>query len=243
MIPKVIHYCWFSGEEKPQSIQNCLNSWPDFTKGYEIKEWTLKEFDPTISAFAHQAFIKKKWAFVADYFRLWVLYNYGGIYLDSDVILHKSFDNYLKNRFFISWETLDLLGPHVLGSEKGHPLIKLYLDYYSGINFIDDTNTSKLTPIPYIITPLTVSHYGLRGGFKQKLKDGVNIYPINIFTINNNDGENVAEHLFASSWKDVNDCNYLNDRLIPYYKKYSGFWGKTKYISEKLIKKLKKTFK
>jgi mannosyltransferase OCH1-like enzyme len=240
MIPKMVHCCWFSGEEKPDILKKYRESWDIQLKNYQIKEWTTADFNPNLCNFSSQAYNKKKWAFVADYFRLWVLYNYGGIYLDSDILLHQNFDKYLSDRVFMSWETFDLLGAHVMGAEKGHPLIKKYLDHYQNLNFMDNQGNCNMTPIPRIITPLTIRAINLRGGLTQKYKNGTVIYPMNIFTINNDDGMNVAEHLFISSWKDELDCNYLEDRLKLYYNKYSGIMGRIKYCYEKLVKKFKK---
>ena len=89
-----------SGEPFPELIQECINSWKKFLPDYEIIEWNKDNFDVNISLFTKEAFDARKYAFVSDYVRLYVLYNYGGIYLDSDIKVLKSFDSLLNNKAF-----------------------------------------------------------------------------------------------------------------------------------------------
>jgi len=84
-IPKVIHYCWFGQDPFSQDVEKCLASWKKQMPDYEIIEWNTKNFDVNMCAYTRQAFEAGKYAFVSDYARLHILYNYGGIYLDSDV--------------------------------------------------------------------------------------------------------------------------------------------------------------
>ena len=97
-IPKVIHYCWFGGHEKPKLINKCLETWKRYLKDYEIMEWNEENFNIDICSFTKEAYEDKKWAFVSDYCRLWVLYNYGGIYLDTDIEILKPLDDLLDNK-------------------------------------------------------------------------------------------------------------------------------------------------
>ena len=80
MIPKVIHYCWFGGNEKPDIIKKCIQSWREKCPDYEIKEWNESNFDVTINRYMYEAYQNKKWGFVPDYARAWIIYHYGGIY-------------------------------------------------------------------------------------------------------------------------------------------------------------------
>ena len=84
-IPKIIHYCWLGGKEKPQDVQQYMNGWKEKLKDYEIKEWNEYNFDVNIIPYTSEAYRVKKYAFVSDYARFWILYNYGGIYFDTDV--------------------------------------------------------------------------------------------------------------------------------------------------------------
>ena len=91
-IPKVIHYCWFGKNPKPPLIQKCMDSWKQVLPEYEIIEWNEDNFDVAENQYAKEAYENKKWAFVTDYVRLKVLYEHGGIYLDSDVEILKPMD-------------------------------------------------------------------------------------------------------------------------------------------------------
>ena len=94
MIPKVIHYCWFGGNPKPKLAEKCIKSWKKYCPDYEIIEWNEDNFDISAAPlYVRQAYEAKKWAFVTDYVRLEVVYNHGGVYLDTDVELLKSLDS------------------------------------------------------------------------------------------------------------------------------------------------------
>ena len=93
MIPKKIHYIWLSGDEKPEMIRKCLRSWERMAPDFEVREWSSRDFSfDTMPDFVREAYTEKKWAFVSDYLRLYLLFNHGGIYLDSDVYLKKPLD-------------------------------------------------------------------------------------------------------------------------------------------------------
>ena len=100
MIPKKIHLCWFGNGKMDETVQNCIKSWKEKLPDYEIKIWNEENFDINISKYTKDAYKAEKWAFVSDYVRLWVLYNEGGIYLDSDVEIIKSLDELLYNKVF-----------------------------------------------------------------------------------------------------------------------------------------------
>lgn len=104
MIPKVIHYCWFGNNEMPPLIKRCIASWRKVLPDYEIKQWDESNFDFNMAPLCREAYAAKKWAFVADYCRIYALYTEGGIYMDTDVMVMKSFDEFLKYSFFSSQE-------------------------------------------------------------------------------------------------------------------------------------------
>ena len=103
MIPKIIHYCWFGRNPLPQSAIKCINSWKKFFPDYEIKEWNEQNFDVNIIPYTSEAYQAKKYAFVSDYARMWVLYNYGGIYFDTDVEVIKPMKDIVENDLL--WES------------------------------------------------------------------------------------------------------------------------------------------
>ncbi len=158
MIPKIIHYCWFSGESYPTIIQECLSSWKKILVGYEFRQWTAKDivFD---NPFVKKAYKDKKWAFVTDYMRLKILYNEGGIFLDTDVLMIKPFDMLLHYKSFWNFACNGMVEPVVVGSEKGNDIIKSCLEYYLNLSEQDLIDYCYIE-IPKVITPI-FQQYGL----------------------------------------------------------------------------------
>jgi len=158
LIPKIIHFCWLSGDPYPDLVRRCIQSWEDKLPDYEIFLWDMDRFDIHSVPWVEQACEAKKWAFAADYIRLYALYNYGGIYLDSDVEVLKSFDDLLERPCFFGREhTPDRIdASHIVeaatfGAEPKHPLIKKCLDYYEGRNFRINESAVDTTVLPHIM--------------------------------------------------------------------------------------------
>lgn len=105
MIPKIIHYIWFGGNPLPELAVKCIESWKKYCPDYEIMIWDERNFDVSVCAYTKEAYDAKKWAFVSDYVRLKALYEYGGIYMDTDVELVKSLDGFLHEKAFSGFET------------------------------------------------------------------------------------------------------------------------------------------
>lgn len=148
MIPKIIHLCWLSGDPYPTDIQLCLDSWKKHLPDYEIWLWDTKRFDIDSTRWTRQAFDAKKYAFAADYIRLYALYNYGGIYLDSDVLVYKSFDPLLSLPYFVGHDQAGCFEAAVIGCEPGCQWIKDILDSYDGMPFIREDGTYDMLPMP-----------------------------------------------------------------------------------------------
>lgn len=212
-IPKVIHYCWFSGEEMSPFIKDCLNTWSNVMPEYKIKLWDADSFDFSSVPFVQEAFQAKKWAFVADYVRLYALYSEGGIYLDSDVKVFKNFSDFLEYDFFTSHELhpgnftifeqskLDhnfrpknkndlIYGLNVqaaiMGAKKGNLFLKDCLDFYIDKHLIDKNN--KLLCDEYIIGPI-ISKYAEKYGYvykdsEQILENNMIIFKSDVFVGN-----------------------------------------------------------
>ena len=106
MIPKTIHYCWFGRNPKPKLAQKCIRSWKKYCPDYEIIEWNEDNFDVNMNGYTRMCYEHKKWAFLSDYTRLWVVYRYGGIYFDTDVELLKNPDFLLNETAFFGFETV-----------------------------------------------------------------------------------------------------------------------------------------
>ena len=176
MIPKIIHYCWFGGNEKSPLIKRCIESWKIFCPDYEIKEWNESNFDVNCNAYVKKAYEMKKWAFVADYARFYVLYQYGGVYLDTDVQLVKNIDELrLKGKFagFGNDETVST--GLILATEKNDWLCKKVMDTYIGEEFVWD-DPSKILAIGRRVTRILIDS-GLKPNGQMQMVQDYTIYP------------------------------------------------------------------
>lgn len=152
MIPKIIHYCWLSNDAVPANLQACMDSWRKKLPDYEFMLWNFDRFPKEKSKWVMQAFDNHKYAFAADYIRLYALYNYGGIYLDMDVEVLKTFNPLLQLRTMLCWQKgADGLEVATFGTEKGAKWIGDCLEYYNGRDFILPDGTLSTTPLPNIV--------------------------------------------------------------------------------------------
>lgn len=139
MIPKKIHFCWLSGDEFPPLIQYCINTWKRILPDYEIILWDTKRFDINSVVWVKEAFEAKKYAFAADYIRLYAVYTEGGIYLDSDVEMVKSFNDLLTNKAFIGFEAAtEAVEAAVFGGEPGTEWCRKAMEFYHDKHFSMD---------------------------------------------------------------------------------------------------------
>ena len=152
MIPKIIHFCWLSNDAYPPLIKKCINTWKEKLPDYELVLWDTNRFNLDDNIWAKQAFESKKYAFAADYIRLHAVYNYGGIYLDTDIEVIKSFNNLLECPYFIGSEGDGIIEAGVLGAEKHSDWVKQSLDYYTGKEFIKIDGSFNTKPLPNIMT-------------------------------------------------------------------------------------------
>ena len=186
MIPKVIHYCWFGGNPLPETAQKCIASWKKYCPDYEIKEWNETNIDISSVDYMKEAYEEKAWGFVSDVARLQIIYEHGGIYMDTDVEIVKSLDVLLNNSAFFGMEDSSRNIPYVasglgFGAEKGNDLIGKILSDYQNRSFRKDNGILDKTPSPVIQTSL------LKGkGFQQKnvlqIIDNAYIYPTEYFS-------------------------------------------------------------
>ena len=140
-IPKVIHYCWFGKGEMPKITEKCIKSWEKFCPGYEIICHNEDNFDLSKNTFIAEAYSDRNFAIVSDYVRAYVLYNYGGIYMDTDVEVLGSFDKFLDHTMFLGFEEGNFVGTCVMGTEKGHELMKTYLSHYDNMAYFNEDGT------------------------------------------------------------------------------------------------------
>lgn len=209
MIPKIIHYCWLSKDNKPESIRKCIDSWRKYLPEFELRLWDIDSFDFNSIAFTREALSAKRWAFVSDYIRLYALYNYGGVYLDSDVQCFGVIDDLLDNRFFSGLEMRDkehtdiYIEAAIMGAEAHHPFIKKALDHYSNRSFLMEDGTMDLTPIPTILSQMIDNQYHwVRKDETTHLADGITIYPTDIIANSNCPRKKSVKlyHLNNRSW-------------------------------------------
>ena len=162
MIPKIIHLCWLSGDAYPPMIQTCIDSWKRHLPDYEIRVWDTKRFDVNSTLWTRQAFEVKKYAFAADYIRLYALYHEGGIYLDSDVLVYRSFDNLLDLPYFIGEDFIHLFEPAIIGCEPGNPWIGKVLERYQDRPFIQADGTYDMLALPLVFRQQLSATYSFR---------------------------------------------------------------------------------
>lgn len=151
MIPKIIHFCWLSKDPYPQLIEKCINTWHKYLPDYKFILWDSNSIDLNSNIWLKQAFETKKYAFAADYIRFYALYNYGGIYLDTDVEVLKSFNPLLNTEYFIGEEASGDAEAAVLGSKIYSPWIRECLDYYDNRPFIKADGSYDMKPLPLLI--------------------------------------------------------------------------------------------
>lgn len=186
MIPKIIHYCWFSkdkNKELPVEVQKSIESWKRVLPDYEIKLWNEDTFDINSTTWTKQCYECgcASYAYLADYVRFWALYNYGGIYLDADQMVTKSLDSFLDNKMVVGMINPNEIGWCVIGAEKGNPTIKSLLDSYNR-PYINSDNTLGCININYTATSTLKKLYDFNGSVDLLQKfDGLTIYPKTFF--------------------------------------------------------------
>lgn len=210
MIPKTIHYCWFGHGPLPELAQKCIASWRKYLPDYEIKEWNENNFDVNILPYTADAYAAKKYAFVSDYARFWVLYHYGGVYFDTDVEVIRSMDDVLEKGPFMGLEVIDpkpLVAPGLgLAAVQGMELYEAILSKFELMTFgAPDGTINPYTMIP-MVTERLLSR-GLRGDGAIEHIDGVDVYPPEWFNpFDDATGQLVKTsnthtiHWYAKSW-------------------------------------------
>ena len=225
-IPRTIHYCWFSGETKSVIMRECIKSWERVMPEYQIKCWDASLLDFNVP-FIKQAYECKNWAFVTDYMRFYILWKEGGIYLDSDVEVYKSFDPFLKQAFFsgieydekpfqqIGLSLIDQEGhlatpvfqnksfglaieAAIIGAVKGHPYIKACLDYYQNTDYMENNGTIFRKECPVVMAETAIPYGFIFKNIEQELKEGMCLYPYPTFVY----GEGFEEKsAYARHWR------------------------------------------
>ena len=180
IVPKIIHYCWFGRGKIPEKEAKCMESWSLYCPDYMIKFWNEDNFDIRCNRYVYEAYMEKKYAFVSDYVRLWAIYNYGGIYLDTDVELLKNLDAFLVHKAFSGFESRYYIPTGIMGGEKNSDYFKYLLSYYDNRHFIVNGKPDLTTNV-VTITQMTKERYNLKihNGYID-FDDGV-MYPQEVF--------------------------------------------------------------
>lgn len=234
MIPHVIHYCWFGRGPKPELAIKCIDSWKKMFPGYKIIEWNEDNFNVNMIPYTAEAYRLKKYAFVSDYARFWILYNYGGLYFDTDVEVINNFDDIVSKGAFMGcelWENNNKeLIPSIaaglgLGAEKGNSFYKKILDIYKTKHFATPKGAISDTVVT-IITKLIKQEKPDIDLNKITTFENITIYPFDYFCpIVANTGKTFfterthSIHHYMATWKNKKP-----------YSKYQKLTTRLKYI-------------
>lgn len=222
-IPKVIHYCWFGKKEMPDFLKKCIASWKRVCPDYEIIEWNESNYDVSKFSYSKEAYENGKYGFVTDIARLDILYTYGGIYLDTDVMLLKSPEPLLFQKAFVGvekWGNINSGG--MMGAEPGHPMLKELLDYRKQFHFVNDDGSLNLETngvyetIPFI-------NRGMKINNTLQVINDVTVYPSSVFhPYDYMSGEDRMEewtfskHYFYGGWMEKSDIDNRTDTQCKY---------------------------
>ena len=206
MIPKVIHYCWFGHSKLPSDTKRYIETWKKYCPDYEIKEWNESNFDIDCCKFVRQAYDNKAWAFVSDYARLKIVYDNGGIYLDTDVELLKNLDFLLDNSFFACVSQIECLCATGLGygAEAGNPVVRKMMEVYESMEF--DLKKKEQIACPYI-NDSVIKSFGYKLCDEMIKVNGMTILPPRYMDpLSPGDSKNllcedtISIHHYSASW-------------------------------------------
>lgn len=200
-IPKIIHCCWFGNGEKSELIQKCMDSWKKYAPDFEIMEWNESNCNIHTNRYVEEAYEKKQYAFVSDYFRLKALYDHGGVYMDTDMELHQPLESFLYAKAFFAFETPLFIHAGILGAEKNCGLIGELRRSYEEDTFDLTECPGEDFTIPRRLTQLLIKRTNLQlNGKSQLLEGNIRVFSANRMTVNMHDGRCVCEHHYEGSW-------------------------------------------
>lgn len=219
MIPKIIHYCWFGGNPKPKHVLEYIEFWRKHNPSYTIKEWNEQNFDIKVNSYTYEAYLLGKYAFVSDVARLFALKEEGGIYLDTDVRVLKSFDELLNHKSFLGLESSTLVSTACIGAEKGCDWITDFLNIYNKIHFVDFKGIIDVTPNTMRLTRY-LKNQSLFDSSQIKLYSidvlSAKLFPSMEYVTSE---KTICIHEFAGSW--TKSINY-------------SYWDRIKYVYVRL---------
>ncbi len=230
MIPKIIHYVWVGNQKKPDLVTKCIDSWQLMLPDYQIREWGNKDLEKIDNLYVKEAFKAKKWAFVSDYLRLYALYHYGGVYLDTDVVITQPITDFLTNDFFLGAEPYKKKFAYpmtaVIGASINNKIILGLLNSYQNDSFIKTNGELDLTTNPMRFAHFFQEAFNLDHPYNKEqlieLDTNSKIYPSHYFCTPEKNKVNYSIHLFNGSWldsysrKDI--YKYKNYKLVKFKK-------------------------
>lgn len=211
-IPKKISYCWFGKNPLPEKVEKCIESWKKYCPDYEIIRWDETNYDVNKIPFISDAYKEKKWAFVSDYARLDIVYENGGIYLDTDVELVKNIDFMLEQNAFFALEkgNCNIATGLGFGAEPYNIHVKKQMEVYEKSTFYKEDGSLNLKACPVIST-----EYFEQLGFKREdviqRIEACTIYPSEYFCPMDFNGNmektdnTVGIHWYDATWLDKSD--------------------------------------
>lgn len=209
-IPKVIHYIWLGTRPLDETSKKCMETWKKYLPDYEVIKWDDEKCKDIISnnKYARQALEAKKYAFVSDFIRVYVLYHFGGIYMDTDVQIFKNIDRFLNEDAFSCFENATQIPTALMASAKGNEWMGALLHDYDDRDFIDSDGNMDLTTNVVAITNRSLQMGFVPNAKEQVFGPGVHIYTKDYFcpidTYSNNDvftDNTYAAHLYNGSWR------------------------------------------
>lgn len=217
MIPKIIHYCWFGGKPLPDDVRKYIATWKKYCPDYEIKRWDESNFNVNQNDYCREAYQAKKWAFVTDYVRLKVLYDYGGFYMDTDVEICKSLEDLRQYNALSGYESPTHIPTGTMGARRNSKWIGFLLSYYDHAHFMQSDGTYDVTTNVETITRMTKEKYKLLlDGRFQIFGDNNALFPF--------------DYLCAKDWMDGKVKKTKNTYTIHHF---AGSWlspmGKVKH--------------
>ena len=220
---KYIHYCWFGGKPLPKLAKKCIKSWKKYLPDYEIIEWNESNVDLEECPFIKEAYENKKWAFVADYARTRAIYEMGGIYFDTDMLVTKNIGFLLDKETFLGLEDSMMVNSAVWGTSKPKTeFARRMLEFYRSQEHLDLNNIYKVS-IPRIMTRI-LDEYGLDPTSEeiQVLNGNIYIYPRTYF--------------YPISYDFKNNCFSDKTCMIHYF---DATWvPKKEQLEMKLVRKI-----
>lgn len=228
-IPKKIHYCWFGKSKIPKEFQENIDTWKRNCPEYEIVRWDESNYDITKNRYMKEAYESRKWGFVPDYARLDIVNTYGGIYLDTDVKVLRSFDELLQFDLFCGFEDKNYVAFGLgFGSVPNNNILKILLGMYENEIFVKEDGTLNLIPSPKYQTE-GMKKFGFTMNGKTQIVNNmavlssVYLAPINMNGIGRVTTETYSIHQYAATWFDeqqrnkkekiINNCVLLANRV------------------------------